>query len=107
VSALQTVKFWLVENVHLAKDALHIYVGLALLLGSALLFRWPLRSFKPWAVVLAAALIGEAWDMIDRGRMDVAQFPAGNWKDVWNTLFWPTVLTLLARYTKLFNPRGR
>jgi hypothetical protein len=101
VSALQTVKFWLVENAHLAKDALHIYVGLALLLGSALVFRWPLRSFKPWALVFAATLIGEAWDMIDRIRMGLAQFPSGNWKDVWNTLFWPTVLTLLARYTKL------
>lgn len=101
MSAFQTVKLWLVENAHLGKDALHIYIGLALLLGSALVFRWPLRSFKPWLVVAVAALIGEAWDMIDRGRMAIAQFPAGNVKDVWNTLFWPTVLTLLARYTKL------
>lgn len=107
MSSLQTVKFWLVENVHLTKDALHIYVGLAVLLGSALVFRWPLRNFKPWLAVFVVTVLGEAWDVIDRMRMGVAQFPAGNWKDVWNTLFWPTMLTLLARYTKLFNPRGR
>lgn len=101
MSSLQTIKLWLVDNTHLAKDALHIYVGLILLLGSAALFRWPLRNWKPWVVVFAATLLGEAWDMIDRTRMGMAQFPSGNWKDVWNTLFWPTVLTLLARYTKL------
>ena len=49
MSPLQSAKFWLVQHLSLAKDALHIYVGLALFLGSALLFRWPLRSWKPWA----------------------------------------------------------
>ena len=77
MSSLQTVKFWLVENVHLAKDALHIYVGLAVLLGSALVFRWPLRNFTPWLAVFVVTVLGEAWDMIDRMRMGVAQFPAG------------------------------
>jgi hypothetical protein len=101
VSSLQAAKLWLVDNTHLAKDALHIYVGLILLFGAVALFRWPLSSWKPWAVVLAATLLGEAWDMLDRLRTGVAQFPPGNWKDVWNTLFWPTVLTLLARYTPL------
>ncbi|RHW17927.1 hypothetical protein D1610_05305 [Sphingomonas gilva] len=101
MNSLQTAKLWLIEGVGLARDALHIYVGLILLLGSAALFRWPLRGGKPWLAVLAAALIGEAWDMLDRLRLGLTQYPAGNWKDIWNTLFWPTALTLLARYTRL------
>ena len=44
MSALQTVKLWLVQHMHLAKDALHIYVALTLFFGSALLFGWRLRS---------------------------------------------------------------
>ena len=80
MSALQSAKLWLVQHLGLAKDALHIYVGLALLLGCVILFRWPLRSWKPWAVVALAA---------------------ANWHDIWNTLFWPTMLMLLARYTRV------
>lgn len=101
MSAFQAVKLVAIDGLSLGKDALHIYVGLILLLGSAALLRWPLRSWKPWAVVLIAALAGEAWDMIDRVRDGIPQNPAGNWKDIWNTLFWPTVLTLLARHTRL------
>ncbi len=106
MSPLQTVKFWIVHHLSLAKDALHIYVGLALFLGSALAFRWPLRSWKPWAVVLAAALAGEAWDLRDslvyHTRVDLS----GNWKDIWNTMFWPSAILILARTTSLFD-RGR
>lgn len=106
MSPLQTVKFWLVENAHLAKDALHIYVGLIVFLASAALFRWPLRGWKPWLLVLAITLGGEAWDMIDRIRGGIAQQPADNWKDVWNTMFWPTALMLIARHTRLLTRKG-
>jgi hypothetical protein len=105
MSALQTVKLWFVGHIHLAKDALHIYVGLTLFLCAALVFRGGVRSWKPWLVVLVAALAGELWDLRDsltyRTRIDLW----ANWKDVWNTLFWPTVLLILARTTRLF--RGR
>lgn len=100
-SALQAVKWWLVQHAGLAKDALHIYVALTLFFGSCLLFRWPVRSWKPWLVVLAAALAGEAWDLRDsvayRTRIDLW----ANWHDIWNTLFWPSVILLLARRTSL------
>lgn len=101
MSAFQAVKLWAMDAVPLARDALHIYVGLLVLLGTAALFRWPLRGWKPWAAVLAVTLLGEAWDIFDRMRLDDGQDYASNWKDVWNTLFWPTALTLLARYTTL------
>ena len=101
MSPLQQAKLLVVDHVHLAKDALHIYVALGLFLGSAMLFRWPLKSWRPWAVVLAAALIGEAWDLRDCLVYRTPIELSGNLKDVLNTLFWPTVLVLLARGTRV------
>ena len=101
MSALQGAKLWLVANLGLAKDALHIYVALLLFLGSALLFRWPLKSWRPWLVVAVAALVGEAWDLLDSVVYDTPVRLAANAKDVWNTLVWPTVLMLLARRTRV------
>lgn len=104
-SALQAVKFWLVGHAGLAKDALHIYVGLALFLGSASLFRWPVRSWKPWAVVVAVAGVGEAWDLRDSFAYHIPVSLWANWHDLWNTCFWPSVIVLLARTTRVFAPR--
>lgn len=101
MSPLQQAKLLVVDHVHLAKDALHIYVALGLFLGSAMLFRWPLKSWRPWAVVLAAALIGEAWDLRDSIVYHTPIELGGNLKDVLNTLFWPTALMLLARGTRV------
>jgi hypothetical protein len=103
MSPLQSAKLWLVQNVHLAKDALHIYVALGLFLGSALLFKWSIKSWKPWLVVLAAALIGEVWDLYDTLAADDPVKLWANWKDVWNTMFWPTVLLLLARHSRVLS----
>lgn len=106
MSPLQAVKYWLVGHLTLAKDALHIYVGLIVLFGVALIFRWPLRSWKPWAAVLAVALAGEIWDLRDSY---VHQTPIrlwANWHDIWNTMFWPSAIVLLARFTPLFGGRS-
>src|SRR6478736_3984416 len=102
MSPLQTIKLWLVEHVGLSKDALHIYVALALFLGSAALFGWSPRGWKPWSLVLAAALAGEAWDLRDSLAYDNPLDLAGNFHDIWNTLFWPSVIVLLLRTTRLF-----
>lgn len=101
MSPLQQAKFFIVDHAHLAKDALHIYVALILFLGSAALFRWPLKSWRPWLVVLAAALAGEAWDLRDSLVYHTRIELGGNLKDVLNTLFWPTILMLLARGTRV------
>lgn len=105
MSWLQSSKLTAIGWTGLSKDALHIYVALGLFLGSALLFRWSLKSWKPWAVVLAAALAGEAWDIRDRIVGGVPLQFAGNWHDIWNTMFWPTVIVILARGTRLMNQR--
>ena len=102
MSALQATKWWLVQNVHLAKDALHVYVALLVLFGSALLFGWRLSSWRPWLVVCAVAVIGEIWDIRDRYVGHVPQQFGANRHDLWNTMFWPTVILLLARRTKSF-----
>jgi hypothetical protein len=101
MSPLQQTKFFIVNHVHLAKDALHIYVALALFFGSAALFRWPLKSWRPWLLVLIAALIGEAWDLRDSLVYGTRIELGGNLKDIVNTIFWPTVLVLLARGTRV------
>ena len=99
MSALQAAKFWLIGLTGLAKDALHIYVALGLFFGAALAFKWPITSWRPWLLVLAAALIGEAWDIRDRLVSAVPLDLWGDWHDIWNTLFWPSVILVLARYT--------
>jgi hypothetical protein len=101
VSPLQAAKLWAVENVGLAKDALHVHVGLALFLGSAALFRWKLSSWRPWLAVAVAVAIGELWDLRDSFVHDTPIRLAANWQDIWNTLLWPTVLLLLARWTRV------
>jgi len=100
-SPLQAAKYWLVHHVGLAKDALHIYVALLLFLGSAAVFGWRLSGWRPWLVVFAAAIAGEVWDLRDSLVYRTPVVLAANWHDIWNTLFWPSALMLLARYTRL------
>ena len=106
MNIFQETKLWLVEHLLLAKDALHIYVALILFFGVALAFRWRIGGWKPWAVVLAAALAGEAWDIVDTARAGIPQLPWENLKDIWNTLFWPIAITALARWTRVFEREG-
>ena len=106
MSGFQQSKLWLMQLLGLPKDALHIYVGLAVFLLSAALFRWPLRSWKPLGVVAAAAVLGEAWDIGDTLRFGAIPLWERSWHDVWNTCFWPSVLFLVARYTRLFDRRA-
>ena len=101
MSAFQQSKVALVQLLGLPKDALHIYVGLILFLGTAVLFRRPLRSPLPILVVILAAFAGELWDIIDTRAAGRTIYWARNWHDVWNTSLWPFVLYLLARFTRV------
>jgi len=101
MSPLQQVKWMLVEHLHLSKDSLHIYVAMFLFLGSALILRWPIKGWRPWLLVLAAALIGEIWDLRDSVVYGTRIYLLSNLRDIVNTLFWPTVLMLLARHTRV------
>jgi hypothetical protein len=101
LSGFQRAKLWIAASAGLPKDALHIYVGLTVFLVAAALLRDRLGSWRPLAAVVAAALAGEAWDVADTWGAGQTVAWARNWHDIWNTCFWPTVLFLLARYTRL------
>jgi hypothetical protein len=97
VSVYQMFKYVVVWLTGLAMDALHIYVGLIVWLAVAMVFKRRLGSWLPWAAVLAAACAGEALDFFD----DLRTLGYWDWRasvhDIWNTLFWPTAFTILAR----------
>lgn len=96
---MQSAKLFIIATLGLSKDALHIYVGLSVFLITALVLRKSLRSFLPWLAVLLVALAGESLDAFD----DIQSL--GHWRwgasihDIVNTLFWPTVLLCLARFS--------
>lgn len=100
-SAVQSIKLAIVSGAGLSKDALHIYVGLSVFLVTAAVLRKPLQSIIPWLAVAAVAIAGEALDMRD----DITSFGYWRWEaslhDVLNTLLWPTVLLLLAKFRVL------
>jgi hypothetical protein len=102
LSTFQAIKHDLQSTVGLSKDALHIYVGLAVFLVTAAIARLGLRSIAPLVAALLVAILGEALDARDNFRT------LGQWRvgasvhDVLNTLFWPLALWLLARYSRVF-----
>ena len=104
-TTFQSVKLGIMSVTGLDRDALHVYAGLSTLFISALVFRKPLRSWLPWLLVLAVAVAVELVDLRDdwvtRRRLQWG----GSVHDIWNTLFWPSVILLLARCTKLFGPK--
>ncbi len=102
MSVFQETKILLLDTVGLSKDALHIYVGLIVFFGMALIFRLPLRDLRPLFAVLLVAIIGELWDIYDTEVIGAAQVYAGNWHDLWNTMFWPIAIMLLARFSSAF-----
>ncbi len=101
MSIFQATKIWLVEQFNLARDALHIYVGLTVFLAVALLFRLSLKDWRPLAAVFLVAVAGEVWDILDDRRTNQVVDLAANWHDIANTCFWPLVIFLLARLTPL------
>ncbi len=95
-------KIYLVAHTGLAKDALHIYVAVIIFFAACLIMRWKARDWRPWALVLLAALSGEVLDLLDsyfRGReLDLRESA----KDIVNTLMVPTIIVITARFTKIF-----
>ena len=91
-------KTWLVTAAGLSKDALHIYFGLALFVAVRLVWRWRGGWLAAWLAVLAMAAGGEWLDMALEARQSTIQPDAAHWHDIWNTMFWPTVLLLIGRW---------
>nr|WP_218878691.1 hypothetical protein [Pseudomonas flavescens] len=93
ISTAQSIKLAIVSAAGLSKDALHIYVGMAVYLALVAVTR-RLRPYIAWLGVFIIACAGE-W--VDR-RDDIESLGYWRWQasvhDIVNTLFWPTALTL-------------
>lgn len=101
MSNFQLAKLWLADLLGLSKDALHVYIGLALFLLVAAIFRLPLRDWRPLGAVFLAAVAGEIWDLVETVNARQTVHWYRNWHDIWNTMFWPAVLLGLARFTRV------
>lgn len=98
---LNQLKTDLSEFIGLSKDALHVHLGLVVMLVAMVVFRKSPASIVPWLAVLAVELVNEALDVFHwhDGHLDFSAW--GGLKDVVNTMLWPTVILLLARYTNI------
>ncbi|MBC7919211.1 MAG: hypothetical protein H7Y28_15520 [Rhodoferax sp.] len=98
---VQATKLAIAAATGLDKDALHIYIGLAVFFATASILKKPIKSIWPWFAVLVIAIAGE---LLDR-RDDIASLGYWRWKaslhDIINTQFWPAVILLLARFSRL------
>jgi hypothetical protein len=98
---LNFLKTELSELVGLSKDALHVHLGLLMFLLAIVIFRRSAASLVPWTCVLVLQLVNEAVDTF-HWHHGVLDFDLGDSvKDTVNTLLWPTLLLLLARFTNL------
>jgi hypothetical protein len=94
----------MVEASGLAKDALHIHIGLLLFVVVRLLWRGRGGWWAAWIAALAAALGGEWLDMRAEAMRSALQPDAAHWHDVWNTMLWPTALLIVGRW---LHPRAK
>lgn len=95
---LQVLKGAIIEATGLGKDALHIYTGLAIFLTVRMLWRRRGGWLLAWLATLALASGVEWLDMRAAAGGSPIQPDASHWHDVWNTMFWPTVLLLIGRW---------
>ena len=97
-SLFEARKLSVIEATGLDKDALHIYFGMTLFL--AVRFAWRGRGgwIAAWLAVLAMACGGEWLDLTAEHSNSTIQPDAAHWHDIWNTMFWPTVLLIVGRW---------
>ena len=108
--AFQAFKISLVDDTGLAKDALHVHIGLAIFILVRLCWRWRGGWAVAWVVALAAAAGGEWLDIKAELGGGALQPDVGHWHDLWNTMLWPSVLLcvgwwLQPRHTPAADPR--
>ena len=104
----QLAEYWigykirLVDAVGLTNDAMHFHGSLLILLGSAIILRRRPDSFWCWLIVLAAELFNEYADLQGQAPGEATIDAAMH--DLYNTMFWPTIILLLGR---LLFPRAK
>jgi hypothetical protein len=93
IKAYGAAKAWLIDYTGAAEDLLHVHAGLLIFVVSALVLKKKMRSPIPLALVAVFAALNEVIDNLAGG----AQEPFEPYVDFANTVFWPTVLFLVAR----------
>lgn len=86
-------KMRLVEAVGLTNDAMHIHGSLLILLGSAIILRRRPDSVWCWLIVLLAELFNEYADLQGQAPGEATIDAAMH--DLYNTMFWPTIILIL------------
>jgi hypothetical protein len=88
-------KMQLVEFVGLTNDAMHVHGSMLILFGSAIILRRRPDSIWCWLIVLAAELFNEFADLKGVSPGEATIDAAVH--DLYNTMFWPTVILVLGR----------
>jgi len=97
----QLAEYWigykmrLVETAGLTNDAMHIHGSLLILFGSAMMLRRRPDNFWCWLIVLSAELFNEYADLQGKAPGEATIDAAMH--DLYNTMFWPTIILLLGR----------
>jgi len=100
-SLQKLVEYWigykmrLIEAVGLTNDAMHIHGSLLILFVAALLLRRRPDSIWCWLIVLLAELFNEYADLYGLAPGEATMEAALH--DIYNTMFWPTVIVLFGR----------
>ena len=89
-------KIWLIETVGLTNDAMHVHGSLLILCVSALVLRRRPDSLWCWLIVFIAELFNEYADL--RGSAPGEATVDAALHDIYNTMFWPTVILILGRF---------
>ena len=98
----QLAEYWigykmrLVEAVGLTNDAMHIHGSLLILFGSAMILRRRPDSVWCWLIVLVAELFNEYADLHGQAPGEATIDAAMH--DLYNTMFWPTIILILGRF---------
>ena len=85
------------DGLGLSRDMLHVHGGLALFMALILLLRRPRGSVLPLLLVLGVEIANEAMDFARYHLSGWPWRPGPTLRDVFDTLLWPTLLTLAAR----------
>lgn len=100
-------KVHLADYSGLTRDALHIHIGIGLYFVLVFLLRRSPRSWLPALVVLGVCLLGEVFDIINVAQLGQHQKPFENLHDIANTMAWPVIFTLYARWRNRSVETGR
>jgi hypothetical protein len=91
---LQLLKLDVIDATGLGKDALHVYAGLAVFIMVRLIWRRRGGWWLAWTASLMLALGIEWLDMRVDAAGSAVQPDGEHWHDIWNSMFWPSVLLL-------------